>query len=104
MPEERPAWRQAGRMEGWLLKRGQMGTAKRRYFVLDGKVLAYYGGDTAEERQQAPRGQLVLGPDARFAEATGRRGAYVRACARLDGFGMVEGGGGGVLGWVDVWG
>lgn len=66
-------------MEGWLLKRGQMGTAKRRYFVLEGPVLAYYGSHVPEERQ-APRGQLVLGPDSRVVELTGRRGACACAC------------------------
>lgn len=60
-------------MEGWLLKRGHVGPAKRRYFVLQGPVLAYYGAPAAEERQ-APRGQLVLGPDSRVVEVPGRRG------------------------------
>jgi hypothetical protein len=68
-------------MEGYLLKRGQMGTTKRRYFVLEGPVLAYYAGPAPEERG-VPRGRLVLGPDSRVVEVTGRRGACVRACVR----------------------
>ena len=62
-------------MEGFLVKRGQMGTAKRRYFVLAGPVLAYFAAP--EDDRTVPRGQLILDAQSRVAEVTGRRGTYV---------------------------
>lgn len=56
-------------MEGYLLKRGQM-TAKKRWFVLDGSNLTYYGA----KEEDIPRGQLTLGADSRILEITGKRG------------------------------
>lgn len=71
-------------IEGWLLKRGHAGQAKRRFFVLLGPVLAYYRGQAPEEKQ-VPRGQLVLGPESRVIKVPGRRGAlasFFRAWAK----------------------
>jgi hypothetical protein len=57
-------------MDGYLLKRGQMSTAKRRYFVLDPMSLSYYGS----KEEPGPRSQLMLDVDTRVTEIGGRRG------------------------------
>lgn len=56
-------------MEGYLLKRGQA-AAKKRYFVLQGSNLTYYG----QKDEEVPRGHMVLGPDSRIIELAGKKG------------------------------
>ena len=60
------------RVEGYLFKRGQMGN-KRRYFVLDGSNLLYYG----QKDEAAPRSQMVLGADSKIVELAGKKGECI---------------------------
>jgi hypothetical protein len=59
--------------EGFLLKKGQMGS-KSRYFVLEGSTLTYYGA----KEETVPRGQLTLGADSRISEVAGKKGKWFR--------------------------
>jgi hypothetical protein len=58
-------------IEGYLLKRGNM-TTKRRYFVLDGINLTYFGA----KEETVPRGQLQLGADSKVVGLQGGKGRW----------------------------